>query len=185
MQQIAAGNLRILNPFVFNQFSPYSTPFAVSCRGSSPSSLSPTNLLQPSMQQNLNQMLMHQASLLSGSGTGGYLQTHHHSGMGAGSPSSGAANDFASSWNRNNDSNNKLMCHSSMAQSNSPVSTSVSHATNSSSSPTPDHLCNSQSDLFPAACLSGLIQCEYQRYINSTLLSANIGAFVISSIWKW
>lgn len=161
MQQMA-GNLGILNPFVFNQFSAYS-PFAtVSCRASSPS-LSPTNMLQPPM--NLNQMLMQQATqatLLANSG--GYLSSvqplTHHTGIGTGvaSPAGSAPGDF-STWSRSS-SASKLMSHASYppttlapTASGSPVSTGVQLP----SSPPPEYMCNGQSDLYSSGCLSGLI----------------------------
>lgn len=155
MQQMA-GNLGILNPFVFNQFSAYSPFAAVSCRASSPS-LSPTSMLQPSLS--LNQMLMQQAAtqatLLAGSG--GYLSSLPHQ-TGVGSP----PNDFAS-WGRSS-SASKLMSHAYPATTMAPAASGspVSATTQLPSTPPPDYLCNGQSDLYQSGCLSGLIQREYR-----------------------
>ena len=188
MQQMA-GNLGILNPFMFNQFSAYS-PFAgVSCRPSSPS-LSPTSMLQPSM--NLNQMLMQQAAsqatLLASSG--GYMSPGqplpHHPGIGTGvaSPGGGTPNDF-SNWTRSS-SASKLMCHAYPnttmglvpAASSSPVS-SAAQLPNPSSSPPSDYLCNGQSDLYPSGCLSSLIQSMHCGHFHISNCH-----FYLRSIWE-
>ena len=74
MQQMA-GNMGLLNPFVFNQFGAgaygaYAQvqavhPNAVACRPSSP----PPALLQPSL--NLNQLMQQQAAIMAAAG--GYI----------------------------------------------------------------------------------------------------------------
>lgn len=68
MQQMA-GNMGLLNPYVFNQFGAYGTGFAqihpVACRPSSP----PPALLQPSL--NLNQLMQQQAAIMAAAG--GYM----------------------------------------------------------------------------------------------------------------
>lgn len=165
MQQMA-GNLGILNPFVFNQYNAYSPFASLSCRPASPS-LSPTSMLQPSM--NLNQMLMQQAATQAAllANTAGFISPVQplHPGIGTATPAGGTPSDF-SAWSRGSNVS-KLVCHSyptttlgmGPAASSSPVTTAA-QLSNASSSPAPvsEYLCNGQSDIYSPACLSALIQ---------------------------
>lgn len=187
MQQMA-GNLGILNPFMFNQFnaySPFTTVHPVSCRTSSPS-VSPTSLMQqPSIS--LSQLMMQQAAgtlLTTGSG-GGYLTSALPNSLSNSlNNSTGSSSSEYSHWGRSGPSS-KLMCHpysqsSLPAAHNSPVSSPI-QPPNTTSSPAPDFLCNGQPDLYSSSCLSGLIQCMYFARVSQLAITDLRN----SSIRKW
>ena len=190
-----AGNLGVLNPFVFNQFnaySPFTTVQPVSCRATSPPS--PPNVF-PATAASLSQIMLQQALLTSPASFVNATQTMAQIPSQAiltnsiGSPAVNSHNDF-SAWIRGT-SVSKAVCPSftpsSMGLSGDRASnTPTTQSGNGSSSPVSDFPCNGQSDVYTGGCLSSLIQCKccQNRFPENEKLTQHHAVYSSTSEWR-